>query len=237
MIQPRQLSLLIDLKSIPSIKNFVIGKNGELIDKIKDLSQLKSKERFVYVWGDSGSGKTHLVAASTRIALAIGNNVVLFKNSTGLNLDFLSDPVLIIVDDVQEATVFQQKQLFNMYNECKAREGSLLVFGNVPPSQLRIRKDLLTRLSWGLVFRIHTLSENEKFQAMINYSRQRGFCLPKEVVRYVLTRRPRDLDSLLKTLHGLDLYSIETRRSVTIPLAREFFAIGLADQNSKFFSV
>jgi DnaA family protein len=43
---------------------------------------------------------------------------------------------------------------------------------------------------------------------------------------FLLTRARRDLPTLLATLDALDRYSLETRRPVTVPLARELLHIG-----------
>jgi DnaA-homolog protein len=41
------------------------------------------------------------------------------------------------------------------------------------------------------------------------------------VVDYLLSRQSRDLTHLVSLLDGLDRYSLETKRPVTVPLARE----------------
>ena len=97
--------------------------------------------------------------------------------------------------------------------------------GDEPPYALNIRADLLTRLGWGLVYRVHELTDSQKLEAMVKYSLERGFYLSSEVINYVLRHRARDLNCLLEILEGIDYYSIETRRRVTVPLVKEFFAI------------
>ena len=68
------------------------------------------------------------------------------------------------------------------------------------------------------------LSDEEKARALADYAAGRGFPLMPEVCDYLLTRVSRDLSSLLAMLDALDRYSLETKRPVTVPLARELLA-------------
>jgi DnaA family protein len=87
--------------------------------------------------------------------------------------------------------------------------------------QLKLREDLVTRLAWGLVYQVHALTDENKAQALADHATSRGFRLAPEVSDFLLTRARRDLPTLLATLDALDRYSLETRRPVTVPLARE----------------
>ena len=87
--------------------------------------------------------------------------------------------------------------------------------------RLALREDLVTRLAWGLVYQVHALTDEEKARALADYATGRGFRLLPDVSEYLLTRANRDLASLVATLDALDRYSLETKRPVTVPLARE----------------
>ena len=56
---------------------------------------------------------------------------------------------------------------------------------------------------------------------MRSRARDRGFELPAEVSDYVLRHWRRDLASLLAFIDLLDRRSLETRRAITLKLARE----------------
>jgi DnaA family protein len=79
----------------------------------------------------------------------------------------------------------------------------------------------LTRLAWGLVYEVHPLSEVDLRAAVLDYAAARGFMLPPEVSDYLLARVPRDLSSLRVLVDTLDRVSMEQKRAVTVPLARE----------------
>jgi DnaA family protein len=114
-----------------------------------------------------------------------------------------------------------QINLFNIFNRLKDSSGMLVVTGDVPPARLSLRADLLTRLAWGLVYEVHALSEDDRRAAVLEYAAARGFTLPMEVTEYLLARVPRDLSSLRALVDTLDRVSLEQKRAVTVPLARE----------------
>ena len=94
----------------------------------------------------------------------------------------------------------------------------------VRESELELREDLVTRLAWGLVYQLHALTDEEKARALAERATSRGFRLRREVADFLLTRARRDLPSLLAMLDALDRYSLETKRPITVPLARELLS-------------
>ena len=96
--------------------------------------------------------------------------------------------------------------------------------GAVPSARLPLREDLKTRLGWGLVYEVHGLSDEEKMAAMTEHAHARGINLGREVIEYLFRRQARDLPALLALLEALDLYSLENKRAITIPLVRELLS-------------
>ena len=80
---------------------------------------------------------------------------------------------------------------------------------------------MVTRLAWGLVYEVHALSDEEKMHALVQRAAARGFDLSGDIVQFLLTRVPRDMRTLIAMVDALDRYSLETKRAVTLSLARE----------------
>ena len=97
----------------------------------------------------------------------------------------------------------------------------LLVSGHMAPAKLSVRDDLRTRLGWGLVYQVQTLSEEEKTLALHQHAKARGFALPEEVVQYLLRHGRRDLPALLSTLDELDEHCLRLKRGASVPLLKE----------------
>jgi len=56
---------------------------------------------------------------------------------------------------------------------------------------------------------------------MTTHAAARGFALPADVVDYLLRHARRDLATLIALVDALDRRSLEARRQITVPLARD----------------
>ncbi len=204
----RQLVLEISPSPEPAFAGFVTGRNDELVAKLKDVAAGRVAETVIYLWGERGSGRSHLLGATLRAA---------------------EDPSrLTIADDVDSLDPEAQVALFNRINEIReapaALRGTLLAAGSAPPAQLALRDDLKSRLAWGLVYQVRTLTDPEKAGYLRDEAARRGLAISGEVVAYLLTHVRRDLPSLVGILRHLDEYSLSRQRPLTLPLVREALA-------------
>jgi DnaA-homolog protein len=219
----KQLALDIAHRHAPTLDNFVPGRNAELVVALYAVGTGASQERFFYLWGDVGSGRSHLLTGVGEIARMRGQEVLLFDNDD-VTHEAAAD-ALVLVDDVNLIEAEAQRVLFDLYNRMRSAKGSLLVSGNSVPSKLCMRADLMTRLASGLIYRVHNLSDDEKQRALRGHANARGFKLPEEVSGYLLRHVRRDMGTLLAVVEALDRYSLETKRAVTLPLLREMDAL------------
>jgi len=192
----RQLALPISPAPEPTLENFVPGANAELLARLRALAAGELAESVLYLWGEPGSGRSHLLAASAR-------------------------PGLEVADDVERLNAAGQIALFNAINAARDAGGTVLAAGNAPPAQLALREDLKSRLAWGLVYQVKPLTDAEKALTLHGEAARRGLKLSDEVVWYLLTHVRRDLRSLIALLDRIDRASLEQRRAVTLPLVRE----------------
>jgi DnaA family protein len=190
----KQLALGISPPPQPTLENFVPGANGELLARLRELNTGKFADNVLYLWGESGSGKSHLLQACAAAHVA---------------------------DDVERLDEASQIGLFNAINEARQLGGTVLAAGNAPPAQLPLRADLKSRLAWGLVYQVKLLSDEERSIYLRGEAARRGMQLPDEVIAYLLTRMRRDLRSLTAILDRLDQLSLELKRPITLPLLRE----------------
>jgi DnaA family protein len=179
-----------------------------------------SSERCFYLWGEAGSGKTHLLQACVRAALDMQKNAIYAHCSIPPQVMDMGAAV-VAVDDVEQLDDAAQIGLFNLYNQMRDSGGMLLVSGKDSPLHLNLRDDLRTRLGWGLVYQLHALSDEEKAQALVQHAHSRGFVMPSEVTQYLLRHGRRDLPSLLAVLDALDAHSLSLHRAPSVPLLKE----------------
>jgi DnaA family protein len=190
----RQLVLGISPPSQPSLDNFIAGANAELVARLREFQTGNFPEIILYLWGEAGSGKSHLLRACA------GPQVV---------------------DDAEKLNAAAQIELFNAINEARQSGGKVLAAGNVPPAQLPLRDDLKSRLAWGLVYQVKPLTDGERAEFLRTEAARRGMRVADEVIGYLLTHSRRDPPSLVAILDALDRASLELKRPVTLPLVRD----------------
>jgi DnaA family protein len=223
----KQLILDIARHPSPSFANFVVGRNAEVLAALTALADGRPPERFVYLWGEPGSGRSHLLAATVARAASAKRAAFLLPAPLSRDaLDAAASDALVVLDDIEILDAAGERGLFGLYNRIRADGGSLLVSGPLAPKGLAVRADLATRLSWGLVFEVRALTDADKAQAMRERALAHGFSLPNDVCVYALRHARRDLPSLLDLVDRLDRYSIATHRAVTLPLLRELMSEG-----------
>lgn len=220
----KQLLLDIAADVSPTLDNFLPGRNAELLHALQTILQGGVGERFVYIWGEPGSGRSHLLRAWIHAAQQRGQPAAYVPGEIPLQWE---GGGLVAVDDVARLDQEGQIALFHLYNRLREAGGALLVSGPIAPGGLDLRPDLLTRLGWGLVYQVHGLNDEEKAQALQAHARERGFRLPQEVLDYLLRHWRRDLPSLMAVLDALDRYTLEQQRPVTLPLLRQLLQLEL----------
>ncbi len=140
--------LLLDIQPAlpPTLQNFVVGGNDELLQVLRNLDKRDYSQRSLTLWGEAGSGKTHLLRA-----------VVANSQGYGLTSAYLDTPQgaqiveqqvdLLALDNVQRLDETAQIALFNLFNQFRDQGKLLIVTTDVAPAQLTVRDDLKTRKS------------------------------------------------------------------------------------------
>ena len=197
----QQLPLDISSRGAPSFDNFVAGANTEALERVRSLAAGALREAIVYLWGEAGCGRTHLLRAAAR-----------------------ANPALVVADDVAGLDAAAQQALFGAINAAREGGPGVLAAGGAPPARLALREDLRTRLAWGLVYKLQPLTDADKVLHLQAEARRRGLALGDEVAGYLLQRLPRDLSNLNRVLDVLDRHSLARQRPLTLALVREALA-------------
>jgi DnaA family protein len=210
----KQLLLDFTHAPAPTFANFVPGGNAEAAHAIEAAANGDYPDRVFYIWGESGSGKTHLLRAFALQARA--RYLTAAEYAPGI------DASAVAIDAVEGLSDSQQVALFNAFNE--RAFSFLIVSASAAPRDVSLRRDLATRLATGLTYRILSLTDEEKRAALAAHAKTRGFDLGDEVASYLLTHARRDMGSLISALDALDRYSLETGRPITVPLLKAALA-------------
>lgn len=228
----RQLALAIKLNDEATLTDFNWHNNHLLQQQLQSMLHFHG-ERFLYLWGNKGSGKSHLLQgccqAITAPQTAIYLPLRLLKEWGPQSIEDMEEHSLICIDDVEAiAKDFAwEEALFHLYNRIKDKENSLLLIsGDQPPAQSELHlPDLRSRLAWGLVLHVHELHDEEKITTLKIHALKRGFDLPESVAHFLINRCSRNMHDLHQLLNRLDDASLAAHRKITIPFVKDILNI------------
>ena len=221
MIQ--QLPLAVRLNDSATFDNYFAAGNDNAVHALQ-----ANREAFIYLWGVSGTGKTHLLQAACH---AVGNSVYIPLGEEGIvpeMLEGMETLPLMCLDNVDAVAgdVAWETALFHLYNRLRDLNHQLIVAASMSPTALPIQlADLKSRFSWGVSYQLTELSDTDKVLAMQARAHHRGMHLPTEVAEYLLKRYPRDMVSLFELIERLDEGSLVAKRKLTIPFVRELLGL------------
>ena len=223
---PDQLPLGVSLRHRRSFSNFIIGQNAAAVAVLRDLL-LAHAGGIVYLWGSSGSGKSHLLEACCGDASMHGRPVAYLPLGTAQAqpdmLNGLADIQLLCIDDVDRVAGDRawEEALFHLYNQAEQAACPMVLAASAAPRAPAWRlPDLASRLSAAVVWRLRALDDAERREALQLHARERGFVLSDEVVTFVMKRLRRDMVSLSAFLERLDRSSLAAQRRITVPFVR-----------------
>ncbi|MCW8901830.1 MAG: DnaA regulatory inactivator Hda [Gammaproteobacteria bacterium] len=220
----QQLTLGIRLRDDATFDNYFAGQNEQVVYNLK-----LQDEPYVFLFGENGTGKSHLLQAACHQTGKNGFPVVYLPLAEeGLMpamLDGMESMSLIALDDIHNVIGDEhwEQALFNLYNRAREKGVNILVSSAESLTSLNIKlADLKSRLSWGPIYKLTALTDSEKQLALQERAKNRGLDLTDDVVTYLLKRSARDMTSLFALFEKLDRASMVEKRKLTIPFIKSY---------------
>ena len=229
----RQHILPLDWEEEQTLANFETGGQPENALALQELRALLAApgHAALYLWGDAGSGKSHLLWAACQTQRQQGRWALLLAPHLPPSAwpdiqDVLAQPAggLLAADDVHALHAWQQDWLFGLYNAARSAGLGFVASGNAAPAMLPLRADLRTRLGWGLALRLHAPDDAIRAHVLQRLAHSRGYSLSPELLHYMLTHLSRDLSHLTTLMAALDRYALAMQRPATVPLLKSLLA-------------
>lgn len=227
-----QLTLGFCLQDEATFANFHIGNNIEVVAQLQKTVQ-GSGERLVYLYGTRGQGCSHLLQACchyaqqqqvTSVYLPFAN-LITMSPEVLMGLETLS---VLCLDDVHLIAGLKdwEEAVFHLYNRVYDQGGRMIIAAHDVPQAIQLHlPDLVSRLSWGGIYQIQSLADQDKLAVLISRASHRGITLSEEVAKYILTHCPRHMATLFAALDALDKASLAAQRRLTIPFVKEVLQI------------
>jgi len=229
-----QLLLPVTINSSQTFSSFVTPENVQNV-MTNEISRAVESDDFValYLAGSDGSGKTHLLTSCCHHANEVGKSSMLLPleqvvdSSPDLILG-LENVEVVCVDNIEAISNNREWEtaIFNLFNALQQNNATIIFTALDVPTKIQISlPDLASRLQWGTLFQIPTLSEQDKSRALVQHAHFMGFELTEDVAKFMLNRLPRKMSFLMQALNTLAKQSIEKQRKVTVPFVKHVLEI------------
>lgn len=228
----KQLPLAISPDADATFANFFVAPDNQEVFSLLQQFPTQQQEWFIYLWGAPGCGITHLLEAVQNHNPDLAIQYLPMKELVEYPAEMICEGVeqldLVCIDDVDviaEQPQWQQ-QLFHLFNRLRENGKYLLVGSHQSPRQLPLSlADLQSRLQWGTVLQLQSLTEEEQVEALQFKAGRLGMELPDAVASYLLQRTQRSTPALFAMLKTLDQASLAQQRKLTIPFVKQVLKI------------
>ena len=223
----KQLPLKVQLRDDATLDNFLALSGSQTLVDALQCQPGDGCEPIIYLYGPPGAGKSHLLQAACHFDGAD----TLYLPLSDL-VQYPAEEVLqgaecvdrICLDDINAVLGIAtwERELFNLINVARENGCRLVLSGLAAPRALPVAlEDLRSRLSLGIVYRLHEGDDKDKAMILQFRADRRGIALPQGVANYIVSRAPRAMDALLEVLDRLDENSLVHKRSLSIPFVKE----------------
>jgi len=240
-----------NLKPNYTFDNFIVGESN----KFAKLTAVAVAEKPglmynpLFIYGNSGLGKTHLMHAIGNYASKNSKSRVLYitsekfvedfvginkKNNDGNNFDSVEffkkkyrDVDILIIDDIQYLgnMAKTQQEFFNTFNELYDKNKQIIISSDRSPDDLKLLEDrLTTRFNWGITISI--TPPDFELRMNIIENKLSGHILatefPKEVKEFIASNCTSDIRKLEGAITRVVAYATMMGGSnITLELATE----------------
>lgn len=227
-----------------TFQNFVIGKSNELAAAAAQAVASAPGKVYnpLFIYGDTGLGKTHLMqAVAHEILLRAPRTRVIFvgteqfTNELVLSIqtrkthDFrrrYRETDLLLVDDVhflkgKEAT---QEEFFHTFNALYEAGRQIVLTSDRPPSEIPgLEARLISRFQWGMVADIELPDLEHRIAILQNKARldHLELTIPDDVIHFIAEHVRSSVRELEGSIIRLLAYASLKHNDVTVNLARE----------------
>jgi chromosomal replication initiator protein len=192
----------------------------------------------LFVYGDSGLGKTHLLHAIGHYAQTLYNGLkIRYVSSEEFTNDFINmirdgkqdgfrrryrDVDVLLVDDIQflENKEGTQEEFFHTFNTLHNASKQIVISSDRAPKRLVTLEDRLrSRFEWGLLTDVQPPELETRIAILRRKAIQEGLNAPPEVLEYIASRISTNIRELEGALIRVTAFASLNRQSVDLQLA------------------
>ncbi|OQO90704.1 chromosomal replication initiation protein DnaA [Saccharomonospora piscinae] len=192
----------------------------------------------LFVWGESGLGKTHLLHAVGHYAQRLFPGMrVRYVSTEEFTNDFINslrddrkvafqrryrDIDILLVDDIQflEGKEGTQEEFFHTFNTLHNANKQIVVSSDRPPKRLEtLEERLRTRFEWGLITDIQPPELETRIAILRKKAAQDRLAVPGEVLEFIAARIEANIRELEGALIRVTAFASLNQQPVDVGLA------------------
>jgi len=221
--------------------NFVVGPSNRLAHAscVAVSHSLGNTYNPLFIYGNSGLGKTHLLQAICFEAQRKLNGAVIqflsceeFVNRfiRGIeegNLHSFQSQFrtvdMLVIDDIQFLREREQSQeeFFHTFNALYNNGKQIILSADSPPGQIpSLEERLISRFNWGLVARIDPPSYETRVAIVQKKAHLRGLTISDQIAEYIARKVQANIRELEGALTSIYAVATTSRKKITLELAQ-----------------
>jgi len=222
---PEQIPLAFKQNTVQTFNDFTVGKNSLLLDSMHSFVQ--SSENIFYLWGEPGSGKSHVLQAFiNRLSLDGKSAVILnfedLRDRQSVSLIEMFDYICIDSAETIAGDSVLEESLFFWINEVRQAHKKILIASQYSnKSNAWQLPDLCSRIQSGRTYKIIALDRDEVLSVFNNLVKKKGIIIDQKVMAFLEKNCPMNLSFLSILLDKLDKITLVEKKQVTIPLLKK----------------
>jgi chromosomal replication initiator protein len=192
----------------------------------------------LFIYGESGLGKTHLLHAVGHYAQSLFAGVrVRYVSSEEFTNEFINairdhkpdgfrrryrDVDILLVDDIQflENKEQTQEEFFHTFNTLHNANKQIVISSDRPPKQLVTLEDRLrNRFEWGLITDVQPPELETRIAILRKKAAQEGLAAPPDVLEFIASKISTNIRELEGALIRVTAFASLNRQSVDLQLA------------------
>jgi len=205
----------------------------------------------LFIWGESGLGKTHLLHAIGHYSLRMyADQKVKYVSTEEFTNDFINsvrdgrqnlfkkryrEADILLVDDIQFLIGKEQVQeeFFHTFNTIHNAQKQIVISSDRPPKQLQpLEERLRTRFEWGLITDIQPPELETRIAILDKKAKSEGYVVPREVLELIATRVQRNIRELEGALIRVVAFASLNGHEIDVPLAEVVLRDVVSDDDS-----
>ncbi|WP_366909091.1 chromosomal replication initiator protein DnaA [Nesterenkonia sp.] len=237
-----------------TFETFVIGSSNRFAHAAANAVAEAPAKAYnpLFIYGDSGLGKTHLLHAIGHYAQRLYSGIrVRYVNSEEFTNDFINsirddegasfkhlyrNVDILLLDDIQfladkERTV---EEFFHTFNTLYNNNKQVVITSDEPPKQLSgFEERLRSRFEWGLITDIQPPDLETRIAILRKKANAENFSCPDDVLEYIGSKISTNIRELEGALIRVTAYAALNKQEVDLPLAEQVMRDLISDDNAQ----